>query len=127
MRIAAIAAETLMPAYLGGAGGCSPGENGQSNTCDFSRGPSFLRHISSLSCASCVRCFQPLAACVLSATLAAQQPKPTIYPRTPDHPGPAWFVDVAAKAGMTNRNVNGSITNKKYIIESTGSGVAIID
>jgi hypothetical protein len=59
--------------------------------------------------------------------LAAQQPKQKIYPPTTDHPSPAWFVDVAAKAGITVRNVNGSMTNKKYIIEATGSGVAIID
>ena len=49
------------------------------------------------------------------------------YPATPEHPSPAWFVDVAAKAGITVRNVNGGIESKRYIIESTGSGVAIID
>jgi hypothetical protein len=57
----------------------------------------------------------------------AQPRTPAIYPPTSEHPGPAWFVDVAAKAGITVRNVNGSVTNKRYIIESTGSGVAIID
>jgi hypothetical protein len=36
-------------------------------------------------------------------------------------------VDVASKAGIKVRNVNGSIESKRYIIESTGSGVAIID
>ncbi len=56
---------------------------------------------------------------------SAQAPHP--YPPTPDHPPPAWFVDVAAKAGITVRNVNGNIENKQYIIESTGSGIAIID
>ena len=53
----------------------------------------------------------------------AQQP----YPPTSDHPSPAWFVDVASKAGITVRNVNGSANSKRYIIEATGSGVAIID
>ena len=53
----------------------------------------------------------------------AQQP----YPPTADHPSPAWFVDVASKAGIAIRNVNGSIDSKRYIIEATGSGVAIID
>ncbi len=53
----------------------------------------------------------------------AQQP----YPPTTDHPSPAWFVDVATKAGITVRNVNGSVDSKRYIIESTGSGVAILD
>ena len=55
------------------------------------------------------------------------QPIPSLYPPTADHPSPAWFIDVAAKAGITVRNVNGSAENKRYIVESTGSGVAIID
>jgi hypothetical protein len=36
-------------------------------------------------------------------------------------------VDVALKAGITVRNVNGDPENKKYIVESTGSGVAVLD
>jgi hypothetical protein len=59
----------------------------------------------------------------LAATVKAQQP----YPPSAEHPTPAWFVDVAAKAGITVRNVNGSPTVKKYIVEATGSGVAILD
>src|SRR6185312_15063849 len=47
-------------------------------------------------------------------------------PATTDHPPPAWFVDVASKAGITVRNVNGSVEAKHYIIEATGSGVAIL-
>jgi enediyne biosynthesis protein E4 len=47
------------------------------------------------------------------------------YPATIDHPAPAWFVDVASKAGITVRNDNGSIEAKHYIIETTGSGVGI--
>jgi hypothetical protein len=50
-----------------------------------------------------------------------------VYPASAEHPSPAWFVDVAAKAGMTVRNVNGSETTKRYIVEGTGSGVAILD
>jgi hypothetical protein len=49
------------------------------------------------------------------------------YPPTPEHTGPAWFVDVAEKAGITVRNVNGSESAKRYILEATGSGVAILD
>jgi len=49
------------------------------------------------------------------------------YPASAEHPSPAWFVDVAASAGITVRNVNGSATEKRYIVESTGSGVAILD
>jgi hypothetical protein len=55
--------------------------------------------------------------------LCAQTP----YAATAEHPTPAWFVDVAAKAGITVRNVNGDAENKKYIVEATGSGVAILD
>ena len=40
---------------------------------------------------------------------------------------PAWFVDVAAEAGIQMDNVNGGVTTKKYIIETTGSGVAVLD
>ncbi|MDE3105957.1 MAG: CRTAC1 family protein [Acidobacteriota bacterium] len=54
---------------------------------------------------------------------AAQSP----YPATTQHPAPAWFVDVAGKAGITVRNVNGGVEAKRYIIESTGSGAAIFD
>ncbi len=58
---------------------------------------------------------------------AAPHPKQMPYPPSADHPSPAWFVDVATKAGITVRNVNGSTDQKRYIVESTGSGVAIID
>ena len=58
-----------------------------------------------------------------SAIAFAQRP----YPATIDHPPPAWFVDVASKAGILVRNVNGSVEAKRYIIEATGSGVAILD
>ena len=51
----------------------------------------------------------------------------TVYPPSAEHPTPAWFVDVASKAGITVRNVNGDPENKRYIVEATGSGVAIID
>ena len=57
----------------------------------------------------------------------AQNSKPTPYPASAERPTPAWFVDVAAKAGITVRNVNGGAATKKYIVESTGSGAAILD
>jgi hypothetical protein len=56
-------------------------------------------------------------------TAHAQSP----YPANTEHPPPAWFVDVAQKAGLTARNVNGSETAKRYIVEATGSGAAILD
>ncbi|MGI4827731.1 MAG: CRTAC1 family protein [Janthinobacterium lividum] len=62
----------------------------------------------------------------IAGTLQAQQ-HATPYPPSAAHPGPAWFVDVAPQAGVVARNVNGSDENKQYLIESTGSGVAILD
>src|ERR1039457_2662978 len=39
----------------------------------------------------------------------------------------AHFIDIAEKAGLTAINVFGGIDTKKYIIETTGTGVAIFD
>ena len=39
----------------------------------------------------------------------------------------ANFIDVAEKAGLTMTNVFGGLKTKKYIIETTGTGVAIFD
>src|SRR5262249_36348707 len=39
----------------------------------------------------------------------------------------ADFIDVAQKAGLTMMNVFGGKDTKKYIIETTGTGVAIFD
>ena len=55
--------------------------------------------------------------------------KPTVRPYPPEggHTGPAWFTDVAPQAGLTMLNVNGESATKPYIIETTGSGVAVLD
>jgi hypothetical protein len=37
------------------------------------------------------------------------------------------FEDIAAQAGLTAANVSGAPTNKQYIVETTGTGVAIFD
>lgn len=37
------------------------------------------------------------------------------------------FEDIAAQAGLTGVNVSGAATNKQYIVETTGNGVAILD
>jgi hypothetical protein len=64
------------------------------------------------------------AGCVLiSGLLCAQQTKSAAPPPAPV----ASFTDVAEKAGLTAPNVFGGIDTKKYIIETTGSGVAIFD
>ncbi len=60
---------------------------------------------------------------LLAVAAHAQSP----YPESAEHPAPAWFVNVAAQAGISVRNVNGSAENKRYIVEATGSGVAILD
>src|ERR1700752_1081458 len=39
----------------------------------------------------------------------------------------AYFVDEAAKRGLTLTNTFGGVDSKKYIIETTGTGVAIFD
>jgi enediyne biosynthesis protein E4 len=39
----------------------------------------------------------------------------------------AYFIDEAAKAGLTMKNVFGGVDTKKYIIETTGTGVAVFD
>ena len=37
------------------------------------------------------------------------------------------YRDIAAQAGLTGMNVSGATENKQYIIETTGTGVAILD
>src|SRR5881628_568523 len=39
----------------------------------------------------------------------------------------AYFTDIADKAGLTAKIVFGGLVTKKYIIETTGTGVAIFD
>src|ERR1700690_1091387 len=73
-----------------------------------------------------------LAAGILIANIGQSTPASNrggtpIYPPTASHPGPAWFEDVATKAGIDVVNVNGDAISKYYILEATGSGVAIFD
>jgi hypothetical protein len=68
----------------------------------------------------------------LGADGSAQQPAPRQPPAsaTSAHksaPSVAEFSDVAAKAGLTAINVFGGEKTKKFIIETTGTGVAIFD
>ena len=62
-----------------------------------------------------------------ATTAVVGQASPGPYPASKSHTGPAWFVDVAPEAGLSMLNVNGGVDTKKYIIETTGSGVAVID
>jgi enediyne biosynthesis protein E4 len=49
------------------------------------------------------------------------------YPAQSSPPRVADFENVAEKAGFTMTNVFGGVDTKKYIIETTGTGVAIFD
>src|SRR5437764_13932925 len=40
---------------------------------------------------------------------------------------PVHFTDIAEKAGLTMTNVFGGVDAKKYIIETTGTGIAVFD
>ena len=62
---------------------------------------------------------------VMLCTLCAAQGPPV---GTDSHPQAiAHFVDIAEKAGLTMNIVYGGVDSKKYIIETTGTGVAIFD
>jgi hypothetical protein len=54
-------------------------------------------------------------------------PSQTAAQKVPDNPSIANFTDIAEKAGLTAVNVFGGVETKKYIIETTGTGVAIFD
>src|ERR1700730_9652651 len=67
--------------------------------------------------------FQPLFIAALIATAL-------LVPFTTQSEQPARladFEDIADKAGLTMMNVFGGVNTKKYIIETTGTGVAIFD
>ena len=55
----------------------------------------------------------------------AQTDKPPLTPK--DSPPLAQFEDIALKAGLTMTNIFGGVNTKTYIIETTGTGVAIFD
>lgn len=67
------------------------------------------------------------ASLLLICAATAQHTSTKPYPPEPAHPAPVYFVDVAKAAGLTMLNVNGDPNTKKYILETTGSGVAIFD
>src|SRR5271170_1279219 len=77
-----------------------------------------LRHQRTISMA-----FKTALAVLLSISvlLAVDNPQNTT-------PKPlAYFTDIASQAGLTMTNTFGGVTTKKYIIETTGTGVAIFD
>jgi hypothetical protein len=69
----------------------------------------------------------PRFACVLILA-AAGVPADSQLAKSPPPAAPvANFTDVAEKAGITMQEIFGGIETKKYIIETTGTGVAIFD
>jgi hypothetical protein len=60
--------------------------------------------------------------CIFPATAAAQQKSAETAASKI-----AYFVDEASKAGLTAKITFGGVDSKKYIIETTGTGVAIFD
>jgi hypothetical protein len=57
---------------------------------------------------------------MVNSAFAQQSVKPALQPV-------ANFIDIAEKAGITLTTVFGGLDTKKYIIETTGTGVAIFD
>ncbi len=67
-------------------------------------------------------------AALLLATAAVAQPVPESKgSASTAKPVNANFVDIAAKAGLTSKVIFGGVTSKNYIIETTGTGVAVFD
>src|SRR5579875_999238 len=76
------------------------------------------------------RCAKSLVVSVYGALLAITASPQGVfnpYPPTTAHNPPAWFENVAPQAGIKVLNVNGGVISKRYILEATGSGVAILD
>ena len=74
--------------------------------------------------------FRVLAACALNALIANAPPSQAQTAQkssTPEKQHIAYFADEAAKAGLTAAVTFGGVDSKKYIIETTGTGVAIFD
>jgi len=63
---------------------------------------------------------------ILAISPVAAQPVVSPAPPAP-HPPKVNFVDVAAQAGLTAKTEDGGDKVKRYIIETTGSGVAALD
>src|SRR5258707_12958285 len=84
----------------------------------ISKNPLHLRELSFALrvCLSALLLFSLVVATRGSSSQNSQPPKPLAY-----------FTDVAKDAGLTMMNVFGGVDTKKYIIETTGTGVAIFD
>jgi enediyne biosynthesis protein E4 len=79
---------------------------------------------------ACAQAVPPLRSDPTSSIRTSQSPPPRmaeIYPAGNHNGSVAWFIDLAEKSGLISINVNGGSATKRYIIESTGSGAAILD
>ena len=69
-----------------------------------------------------------LASILFSGSALPQTPAPPESPKkAASSPQIANFSDIAEKAGLAAINVFGGVDTKKYIIETTGTGVAVFD
>src|SRR5262245_28076934 len=75
------------------------------------------------------RTFRVLAACLVAllSGIASANDAQTKQKSGAEEKKIAYFVDEAAKAGLTQPNTFGGVDTKKYIIETTGTGVAMFD
>src|SRR3954469_2981374 len=62
-----------------------------------------------------------------SQGVATRNVRPQPRRKSSGKPFAASFVDVAAEAGLTNPAIYGTDTQKSYIIEAVGGGVAFLD
>ena len=63
----------------------------------------------------------------VSLLFGSPMPPQNVAQQAADNSKIANFIDIAEKAGLTATNVFGGVGTKKYIIETTGTGVAIFD
>lgn len=72
--------------------------------------------------------FALFPAAALACLLGLAQQPAAMKPQAPASAPPEInFIDVAERAGLTARMIYGGERTKKYILESTGSGAAVID
>jgi hypothetical protein len=68
-----------------------------------------------------------LLASLLAIPQLAQIVRPEQGAQASSSPVTIDFRDIATEAGLTAENVSGDADNKRYILETTGDGVAIFD
>jgi hypothetical protein len=85
--------------------------------------------VASLRCAAFLLCFLLASSC--HAQMGVSTGNGVAAPAKPLPPGMkapvVRYEDVAVQAGLVGLNVSGTEKNKQYIIETTGTGVAIFD